>query len=50
MQWSIVIDEFKILNDSNKYKLFRAIKNCLFGESDVEPTVLVTSIREAAII
>ena len=47
MHWSTVFEQFGKLEDSDKYKLFRAIKQSLFGGADPEPSTLITNIREA---
>jgi len=47
MHWSKVFNQFSKLDDSEKFKLFRAIKESLFGDADPEPSTLVTNIREA---
>ena len=47
MHWSTVFEIFGKLEDSDKYKLFRAIKQSLFGDADPEPSTLITNIREA---
>ena len=47
MHWSKVFNQFSKLDDSAKFKLFRAIKESLFGDADPEPSTLVTNIREA---
>lgn len=47
MHWSKVFNQFSKLDDSEKFKLFRAIKESLFGDANPEPSTLVTNIREA---
>ncbi len=47
MHWSKVFNQFSKLDDSGKIKLFRAIKESLFGDAGPEPSTLVTNIREA---
>jgi transposase-like protein len=46
MHWSTVFENFNELEDTGKYKLFRAIKQSLFGDANPEPSTLTINFRE----